>query len=56
MHVYHTVVHVLNRREFLMQRILFTDIFNDAEIVEHAINNTLYEVIKMLQRNCCYFE
>lgn len=39
-----------------MQRILFTDIFNDAEIVEHAINNTLYEVIKMLQRNCCYFE
>lgn len=48
MHVYHTVVHVLDRREFLMQRILFTDIFNDAEIVKHAISNTLYEVIKML--------
>lgn len=48
MHVYHTVVHVLNRREFLMQGILFTVIFNDAEIVKHAINNTLYEVIKMV--------
>lgn len=31
-----------------MQGILFTVIFNDAEIVKHAINNTLYEVIKMV--------